>query len=169
MKKTITILIFLISALAFSQDIKLKKGEILVDDKAWLNYDGCGGFSRSCSLMMTSDKQEVVYMKFVNIPGAEPITNYNKTGDLTYIEVKFLGLNSSIELKESFKKAITIIYNSKCINEDGTFDEDKVLRLVEKYGTPFSDRLKNTTNNNNNTIIIKEEPRGSGVNINIRR
>ena len=68
MKKTITILIFLISAIAFSQDIKLKKGEILVDDKAWLNYDGCGGFSRSCSLMMTSDKQEVVYMKFVNIP-----------------------------------------------------------------------------------------------------
>ncbi len=169
MKKTITILFVLISAFAFSQDIKLKKGEILVDDKVWLNYDGCGGFSGSCSLMMVSDKQEIIYMKFIRIPGAEPITNYNKTGELTYIEVKFLGLNASIELKESFKKAISIIYNSKCINEDGTFDDDKVLRLVEKYGTPFSSRLK-STNNTNNTIIIKEEPaRGSGVNINIGR
>ena len=171
MKKTITILFFLISTFAFSQDIKLKKGEILVDDKAWLNYDGCGGFSGSCSMMMISDKQEIVYMKFVKIPGGEPITTYNKTGELTYIEVKFLGLNRFIELKESFKKAITIIYNSKCINEDGTFDEDKVSRLIEKYGTPFSDRLRSTTNNNTtNTVIIKEEPsRGSGVNINIGR
>ncbi|WP_293892518.1 hypothetical protein [Flavobacterium sp.] len=170
MKKTITLLLFVISSLTYSQDIKLKKGEILVDDKAWLNYEGCGGFSASCSMMMMTDKQEIVYMKLITVPGAEPITNYNKTGELTYIEVKFLGLKSSIELNNvSFKKVINIIYNSKCINEDGTFDEDKVLRLVEKYGTPFSDRLRSTTNTNN-TIIIKEEPaRGSGVNINIGR
>ncbi|HNP31903.1 MAG TPA: hypothetical protein PKN96_01275 [Flavobacterium sp.] len=170
MKKTITILFFLISALVFSQEIKLKKGEILVDDKAWLNYDGCGGFSANCSLMLTSNKEEVIYMKFVRVPGVEPITNYNKTGDLTYIEVKFLGVNRSIELENvTFKKIITIIYNSKCINDDGSFDEDKVQRLIEKYGTPCSDRLNKTTTNNN-TIIIKEEPsRGSGININLGR
>jgi hypothetical protein len=171
MKKTITVLFFLVSVFTFSQEIKLKKGEILVDDKVWLNYEGCGGFSASCSLMMVSDKQEIIYMKFIRIEGAEPITSYNKTGELTYIEIKFLGLNKFIELDGSFKKAVNIIYNSKCINEDGTFDEDKVLRLIEKYGTPFSDRLRsnNNNNNNNNTVIIKEEPRGSGVNINIGR
>ena len=171
MKRVFTILFLIVSLFTFSQDIKLKKGEILVDEKVWLNYDGCGGFSGSCSLMLISNKEEVIYMKFVKVPGAEPITNYNKTGDLTYIEIKFLGINRSIELDMSFKKAITIIYNSKCINADGTFDEDKVQRLIEKYGTPFSDRLNKTTTNTN-TIIIKEEPReprGSGVNINIGR
>ena len=158
----------MVSFLGFSQDIKLKKGEVLVDDTTWLNYDGCGGFSQSCSLMMTSNKEEVIYMNLVIVPGVEPITNYNKTGDLKYIEVKFLGLNKTIELDLTFKKAISIIYNSKCLNADGTFDEEKVERLVEKYGTPFSDRLNKTTNNTN-TIIIKEEPRRSGVNINIGR
>jgi hypothetical protein len=168
MKRVFLLLVLMISFLGFSQDIKLKKGEVLVDNKAWLNYDGCGGFSQSCSLMMTSNKEEVIYMNLVIVPGVEPITNYNKTGDLKYIEVKFLGLNKTIELDLTFKKAISIIYNSKCVNADGTFDEEKVERLVEKYGTPFSDRLNKTTNNTN-TIIIKEEPRRSGVNINIGR
>ncbi|SFA97752.1 hypothetical protein SAMN05660845_1116 [Flavobacterium swingsii] len=168
MKNIFLVLLLIVSFLGFSQDIKLKKGEVLVDDKAWLNYDGCGGFSQSCSLMMTSNKEEVIYMNLVIVPGVEPITNYNKTGDLKYIEVKFLGLNKIIELDLTFKKAISIIYNSKCVNADGTFDEEKVERLVEKYGTPFSDRLNKTTNNTN-TIIIKEEPRRSGVNINIGR
>ncbi|MEC4003488.1 hypothetical protein OX283_002360 [Flavobacterium sp. SUN052] len=170
MKKAITFLVFFISLMGFSQDIKLKKGEVLVDDKAWLNYDGCGGFSQNCSLMLTSNKEEVVYMNLVIVPGVEPITNYNKNGELKYIEVKFLGLNRAIELDMTFKKAIAIIYNSKCINDDGTFDEDKVKRLIEKYGTPYSDRLsKTTTNNNTNTVIIKEEPRRSGLNINLGR
>jgi hypothetical protein len=170
MKYILIIFLSSFSFLGFSQDIKLKKGEVLVDEKAWLNYDGCGGFSQNCSLMLASNKEEVIYMNLVIVPGVEPITNYNKNGELKYIEVKFLGLNRTIELDMTFKKAIGILYNSKCINEDGTFDEDKVQRLIEKYGTPFSDRLnKTTTNNNTNTVIIKEEPRRSGVNINIGR
>lgn len=169
MKKIFTVFFLILTLKSFSQDIKLKKGEVLVDEKVWLNYDGCGGFSNTCSLMISSNKEEIIYMNFVKIPGVEPITNYNKTGDLTYIDVKFLGLNRSIELDVTFKKAISIISNSKCVNEDGTFDDDKVQRLIEKYGTPFSDRLNKTTTNNNNTIIIKEEPKRSGVNINIGR
>jgi hypothetical protein len=168
MKRELFIFVVLFSFLGFSQDIKLKKGDVLVDEKVWLNYDGCGGFSGNCSLMMISNKEEVIYMNLVIVPGVEPITNYNKTGDLKYIEVKFLGLNRTIELQMTFKKAISILYNSKCINEDGTFDEDNVQRLIEKYGTPFSDRLKTRTNNNTNTVLIKEEPR-SGININLGR
>ena len=168
MKRIFTILVLFISVVSFSQDIKLKKGEILVDDTVWLKYDGCGGFSNTCSVMISDSKEEIIYMNFVKVPGVEPITNYNKTGELSYIEIKFLGLNKSIELDNTFKKAISIIYNSKCIKEDGTFDEDKVQRLIEKYGTPFSDRLNNTSTNTN-TVIIKEEPRRSGININIGR
>ncbi len=168
MKNIILFFVLFISIFSFSQEIKLKKGEVFVDDKTWLNYDGCGGFSQNCSLMLTSNKEEIIYMNFVKVPGVEPITNFNKTGDLTYIEVKFLGLNKSIELDQTFKKAINIIYNSKCLNEDGTFDEDKVQRLIEKYGTPFSERINKSTTNNN-TIIIKEEPRRSGININLGR
>ncbi len=170
MRKIYVVLFSLLCFISYSQDIKLKKGEILVDEIVWLKYDGCGGFSNTCSLQVLADNEEVIYMNFVRVPGAEPITNYNKTGDLVYVDIKFLGLNASIEIKDTFKKIIGILYNSKCINEDGTLNEDKVLRLVEKFGTPFSDRLNQTQNNTNtNTIIIKDEPRRPGVNINIGR
>ena len=167
MKKSITALFLFISFFTFSQDIKLKKGKILIENKEWLNYDGCGSFNNNCNLMLISNNEEVVYMNWVKVPNAEPISNYNRTGELAYIQIKFLGLNASIEMKQTFKKAISIIYNSKAVNEDGSFDKDKVMRLVEKYGTPFSDQLNNT--NNNTTIIIKEEPSKPGVNINIGR
>lgn len=170
MKRFPVILFSLVCFLSSAQDIKLKKGDILVDGTSWLHYDGCGAFSSTCSLQLLSDKEEVIYMNFVRVAGVEPISNYNKTGDLTYVDVKFLGLNATIEIKDTFKKVIEIIYNSKCINEDGTLNEEKVLRLTEKFGTPFSDRLRPTQNTTNtNTIIIRDEPRRSGVNINIGR
>ena len=158
MKNLFTLIALITVVCGFSQEVKLKKGEVLVDERSWLKYDGCGGFNSNCSLMISSNKEEIIYMNLVKIPGVEPITNFNRTGELRYIVVKFLGLNSAIELENlSFKKIIEIIYNSKCVNADGSFDEEKVQRLVQKYGSPFSIRLNkmNQNNNSSNTIIIK--------------
>ncbi|WP_396195651.1 hypothetical protein [Flavobacterium sp.] len=150
-----------------AQEVKIKKDQVFVDEQHWLNSDGCGMFGSSCSLSNLSG-DEIIYMKYVELKGVEPITNYNKTGNVSYSEIKFLGLNVSIELQESYKKIIKILYAAKVVNPDGTLDEEKVQKLVEKYGSAFSARYNKSTNN---TIIINnnQEPQRSGVNINLGR
>ena len=167
MKKIITILVLLVSFLSFSQEIKLKKGEVLVDGISWLYYQDCGTFSETCSLL-DKNKEEIIFFKWIKVPDGEPRTPSNPQGNLTYVEVKFLGLNQVFEIQKTQKNIILLLYNSKVVKDDLTLDEEKVSRLIEKYGSEFSDRLNRTTNNTN-TIIIKEEPRRSGININLGR
>jgi hypothetical protein len=168
MKKIITFLILISSVFGFSQKIKLKKGDVLVDDVVWLKYQDCGSFDSTCSLM-GKDGEEIIFFKWINVPGVEPVTQYNKDGSLRYVEIIFVGQKKKIELQKTQKDCIEMIYNSKLVNEDGTLNQDKVDRLVEKYGAAFSDRLNKS--NNPSTIIINnnQEPVRSGININIGR
>lgn len=168
MKRIITFLILIYSVFGFSQKIKLKKGDVLVDDVVWLKYQDCGSFDSTCSLM-GKDGEEIIFFKWINVPGVEPVTQYNKDGSLRYVEIIFVGQKKKIELQKTQKDCIEMIYNSKLVNENSTLNQDKVERLVEKYGTPFSDRLNKT--NNPSTIIINnnQEPVRSGININIGR
>lgn len=169
MRKVISLLFLSISFLVFSQEVKLKKGDVLIDGTPWIKYQDCGTFDSTCSLL-NNQKEELVFFKTISVEGAEPITQYNKTGTLSYYEVIFVGQKMKIELQKRQKDIIEIIYNGKAINEDGTLNPEKVDRLVEKYGTPFSDRL-NRTSNNQSTIIINnnQQPQRSGVNINLGR
>ena len=72
-------------------------------------------------------------------------------------------------MQKSYKSIVELLYKSKVVNNDQTLNEDKVNLLVEKYGTEFSDRLNKS--NNGQTIIINnnQEPKRSGININIGR
>ena len=169
MRKIVTLFFLSISFFGFSQEVKLKKGDVLIDGSPWIKYQDCGTFDSTCSLL-NNQKEEIVFFKTISVDGVEPITQYNKTGSLSYYEVIFVGKKMKIELQKRQKDIIEILYNSKVINEDGTLNPEKVDRLVEKYGTPFSDRL-NRTSNNQSTIIINnnQQPQRSGVNINLGR
>ena len=169
MKKIITLLFLSISIFGFSQKIKLKKGDVLVDETVWLKYKDCGTFDSTCSLL-GKDGDEIIFFKWINVPGVEPMTQSNPQGNLRYVEIVFVGQKMKIELQKTQKDCIEILYNSKAVNQDGTLNPDKVDRLVEKYGTPFSDRL-NKSSNNPSTIIINnnQQPQRSGVNINLGR
>ena len=162
MKRILTLLVLFVSLVGFSQKIKLKKGEILVDDVAWLKYDGCGMLSANCSAMNLKG-DEIIFIKMID----------NPFDDTMYCEVKFLGMNAMVEFEHTTIKTIfEYLYKGKVVAEDGELDQEKVERFIEKYGTSVSIKLKQRSNNNTNTIIIKEEPReprGSGVNINIGR
>lgn len=149
--RAIFVLICLVALSASAQKVKLKKGDVLVDETAWLKYDGCGGWDSVCSLINGSG-EEIVFIKFIQ---SEPSTNmlFNKYGAPNYYEVSFLGMNRKIEVREFFKDIIQILYNGKVVAADGTLDEDRVNRLVEKYGTSFSDKLNRGSNN---TVIIRE-------------
>ena len=161
MKRIILILLFC-SFYGFSQDIKLKKGIVTVDNVNWLKYDGCGGWDQVCTLY-NSNGDEIIYMKLMNKPG---------TVDEKYWKVNFLGINKSVDLdfSEGFglinSKLLKKFYDAKVVNEDGTLNEERVQRMVEKYGTPFTDKA----NAPSTTIIINnndQTPKRSGVNINI--
>jgi hypothetical protein len=164
----IIILALGISFTGFSQKVKLKKGDVLVDEALWLKYDGCGGFDSTCSVSNLNG-EEIIFMNHVSIEGAGPVMKSGTRFDLTYYEVKFLGMKAVVEFEDdSAKKILELIYKGGLVQADGTLDEEKVQRMVEKYGTPVSDRLNRPTGNNQ-TIIIKEDQRPSGVNINIGR
>ena len=137
-KLIFTVFLFSLSFFGFSQKIKLKKGHVLVDEVVWLKYnESNGSFNTS---LINFKNEEIIFIKFVK--RGYDNTIYNKTGEPNYFEVIFLGLNKKIEIKDDTKEIIKIIFNSKAVNEDGTLNKEKVERLVEKYGTEFSDRIK---------------------------
>ncbi|HEY0047021.1 MAG TPA: hypothetical protein VGB44_09960 [Flavobacterium sp.] len=164
----LSVLCLVVSVVGFSQKIKLKKGDILVDEVVWLKYDGCGTFQSTCSILNLKG-EEVIFIQSYQLEGEAPISPSNSKGILYYMEVKFLGLNASVEFEDyTQKKVLEMIYKGKLINDAGELDEDMVQRFVEKYGSPVSARL-NRAKVNTNTVIIREETPRSGVNINIGR
>lgn len=134
------ILFSFFSLSCFSQKIKLKKGEVLVDEVVWLKYQDCGAFQSTCSLL-NKENEEIIFFKFISVKGAEPRTQANPEGTLRYVEISFLGEKKKIEVQKTQKDCIELLYNAKVVNEDGTLNSEKVERLVEKYGKEFSDRL----------------------------
>ena len=160
LRSVLTLLFLGICLTGFGQKIKLKKSDVLVDEVVWLKYDGCGMMQSHCSVMNLKG-EEIIFIKSIDSPFDE----------FMYSEVKFLGMNLMVEFERTSNKSIfEFLYKGKVVDENGDLDEEMVQRLVEKYGTPVSDKLNRTTTTNTNTIIIKEEPsRGSGININLGR
>ncbi|HEU0136696.1 MAG TPA: hypothetical protein VFQ50_05350 [Flavobacterium sp.] len=150
-------ILFLTAFAGYSQDFKCKKGNVLVDDVVWLKYDGCGGWDQMCSIMNLQG-EEIIYLKKF------PIENKK---DAYYWTVKFLGTQQTLELDYGFGTIngalMKKFYTAHVVNDDGTLNVDKVERMVEKYGNPYS------VNTTTNTIIIRDETPNSGVNINIGR
>lgn len=134
--KSILIVFFVsISLNSFAQKVKFKKGNILIDEIVWMKYKDCGGFDSTCSLINMKD-EELVFLKFIQ-RSSETLL-FNRYGEQNYYEVSFLGLNKKIEIREFPKDIVKIIFNSKLIDDNGALDEDKVSRLVEKYGNSYS-------------------------------
>ncbi|RZJ31317.1 MAG: hypothetical protein EOO48_02450 [Flavobacterium sp.] len=163
-KVFLTVILIGLSVSAFAQKVKMKKGDILVDDVAWLKYDGCGTFESICSILNLQG-EEIIFIKTYNLEGEAPISPSNPKGNLYYHEVKFLGMNLSVEFEDrTQKKILELIYKGKLVDEKGQLDEEQVQRFVEKYGMPVSARLNRKTSN---TIIIKEDSDDDRPKVNI--
>ena len=131
----------MISVFSFAQDVKLKKGDVIIDDVIWMKYKECGTFDSTCSLS-NKNNEELIFFKFYNIKNAVPSTQNNPQGMFNYVEIKFLGLNKSFEIQKRQKGIIEILYNAKVLNQDGTLNPDNVSKVVEKYGSELSKELK---------------------------
>lgn len=165
-KLILSLSIMLLALSVNAQKVKLKKGNVLIDKVTWLTYSDCGTFDGTCSLY-NANGDEIIFFKWISVPGEEPRTSANPDGSLDYVEIIFLGIDRKYEAQKRQKHIILDLYKAKVVNTDGSLNLEKVNRMLEKYGTPFSDRLNKTKN----TIIIKEESNsgsgGSGLNIKI--
>lgn len=167
MKKVLFFSLMIFSIFTFAQDVKMKKGIISVDGKEWAKYDGCGMFDENCSILKGDNEIAFVHNE-VNDPSLA--SRYRTNTTVTWSEVKFLGLNMVFEESETPKNLVKKLYKGQVFDEDGKFNEEKIARLIEKIGTPYS---KKYFSNNGQTVIINnnttsERPR-NGVNISIGR
>ncbi len=163
--KKFLLLTVIFSSLAFGQEIKMKKGIITVDDKEWAKYDGCGIFDQECSITKGDSEVVLAYHEVYDIAKRQPS---NPKGSVSWVEVKLLGTKKSFEYEGTPKNVAKVLYKNNIFNEDGSFNEEKIDLLVEKYGMPFSAQYYQ--NSPNQTIIInnkEEQPAPSGINIKI--
>lgn len=146
-KNTLTLLLLLTSFFyCFSQKIKLRNGEVLVDNMVWLRY--LDGGIRTCSLLNLHG-EELVFINNISTSSTN-VSYYGVTETYdSYYEVKFLGTRTYFEIRSSLKKIMQILYASRVIDTEGRLDKEQAARLVEKYGTSISDAAENRNNNIN--------------------
>lgn len=156
-KSILLALILLISLASFGQDINFKKGIISIDGKECLKYD-----SDSNNVTYQNLKgEDIMILKFMRPDG---------TQESLYTKVIFIESHQEFTSKSYiFTKKVLIeklLKSNTLVN--CSLDEEKVRTFVLKYDEKVEDRLKSNTTNTN-TVIIKEEPRRSGLNINLGR
>ncbi|NMH28358.1 hypothetical protein [Flavobacterium silvaticum] len=162
MKKFLGIIALFISIATTAQKVKIKKTDVIVDDVAWLKIDE----TSSTMSLMNAAGDEIIFVKYKEFMGVTAVTSTNMNGSVGFWEISFLGQNKKIEIQHYKKEVLRLLYAGKVVNEDGTLNTEKVDRMVEKYGTPYSDQYNGGSDK---TIIIKDESPKSGVNINIGR
>jgi hypothetical protein len=111
-----------------AQKISIKKDIAYLDDKEFLTLDGCGLFDNGCSYRNLKG-EEIIFVTGADDP---------RDSRYRYSTVKFLGLNQTIEVRETNKGIIKILVANNAIDADGQLDPEAVNRIVEKYGNEIS-------------------------------
>ncbi|WP_396157044.1 hypothetical protein [Flavobacterium sp.] len=121
------ILLSISAQFTFAQKIKIKDNIAYVDEKPFLKVSDCGIFKEECSIS-NLDGKEIIFL--------DNLTDPRRPG--TYFRAVFIGLNTTIEIKQSLKTLLEILYKNKVVGDDGTLIRDNVKILFEKYGNRIS-------------------------------
>lgn len=153
MKKIILILVLISTSFIFSQEIDFKKGLITVDGKECMKYES----SASNVTYQNLNGDDLIILKFIRVNGEL----YTK---VIFVESRqeFTSQNYIFTKKTLIEKLIKSNTLVEC-----SLNEEKVNTFVLKYDEKVEERYNKSTTTN--TVIIKEEPRRSGVNINLGR
>lgn len=153
MKKIILILFLFSTSFIFSQEIDFKKGIITVDGKECMKYES----SASNVTYQNLNGDDLIILKFIRVNGEL----YTK---VIFVESRqeFTSQNYIFTKKNLVEKLIKSNTLVEC-----ALNEEKVSTFVLKYDEKVEERYNKSTTTN--TVIIKEEPRKSGVNINLGR
>jgi hypothetical protein len=121
------ILVSLSTQFTLAQKIKVKDNIAYVDEKPYVKVSDCGMFKEECSISNLEGK-EIIFVNNLKDP--------RRPG--TYFRVVFIGLNTTIEIKQTMKPLLETLYANKAIGEDGTLIPENVKILSEKYGNRIS-------------------------------
>jgi hypothetical protein len=127
--KTLLILttITLSSQFSLAQKVKIKDNIAYVDDKPYLKVSDCGMFKEECSIS-NLDGKEIIFI--------DNLTDPRRPG--SYFRVVFIGLNTTIEIKQLMKAFVETLYKNNAVGPDGKLIPENVKILLEKYGNNIS-------------------------------
>lgn len=127
-----------ISSLAFGQNVKFKKGNILVDDKKCMKYDS----DVLADTFKNKEGEDVIILRYITT-----------SNDVKYNKVIFV--NSKKKLSASnyifTKKALFERLLKDNVIKDCEVQDDKVDNFILKYDEKVEERLNNTS-----TVIIQQ-------------
>lgn len=112
---------------SFAQKVKIKDNIAYVNDIPYVKVSDCGMFKEDCSISNLEGK-EIIFI--------DSLTDPRRPG--TYFRVAFLGLNMSIEIKQTMKTFVETLYKDRVIDAEGKLVAERVKILVEKYGSRIS-------------------------------
>lgn len=125
--------LFTFTQISFAQKIKIKNEIATVDGVEFLKIKK----DKSDKVITNLNDKELIFIRiFADTRLSAP--QYS-----TYHKLIFIGLNKTIEIKESDKNIIEILYKNKAIDENGNLNDDAISLLVEKYGNEISPQINN--------------------------
>jgi len=136
-KLSITAVLFVISFLSYSQDVKFKKDKVLVDKKEFLSFEKGGTFGavNYDLLELNSNKRIIVLVQ--NDGG----THMDVTDD--YTQIKFLELGNKAEISGGdLRQAIKLLLKNEVLKPDGTIDTSKIELFIKNYDEKITERTQ---------------------------
>ena len=133
--KLLLLLLLSISYSAFSQNVKLKKNKLILDDKEIMNYE-LKNYSHEIHLYNLNTNDEEIFIFY-----HDNETRENRGDD--YLKIFFIKSNKKLEVAlpfDSWKQRVKFLIENNVIDKDGNLIEDKIDLFVLKYNEDISKR-----------------------------
>lgn len=110
-----------------AQKVKIKDNIAYVNDNPYVKVSDCGIFKEECSVS-NLDGKEIIFI--------DSLTDPRRPG--TYFRAVFIGLNTTIEIKQTMKAFVETLYKNHAVDGEGKLSPEGVKILSEKYGNRIS-------------------------------
>ena len=115
------------SQYTIAQKVRIKDKIAYVDDKPYVKVSDCSVFREECSISNLEGKQ-IIFM--------DNLADPKRPG--TYFRAVFIGLNSTVEIKQTMRPFVATLYKNNIVGPDGKLIPENVKILLEKYGSHLS-------------------------------
>ncbi|KIX22692.1 hypothetical protein SY27_02390 [Flavobacterium sp. 316] len=133
--KLLLLLLLSINYSVFSQNVKLKKNKLILDDKEIMNYE-LKNYSGEIHLYGLNTNDEEIFIFYHD-------NETRETRDDDYLKIFFIKYNKKLEVAQPFdswKQRVKFLIENNVIDKDGNLVEDKIDLFVLKYNEDISKR-----------------------------
>lgn len=142
MKTGLFLLIFLgffaHQSMAQKTKIKIKDDIASVDGTDYIQMKKVSGVN-AVSVYEMGSEDEIIFVRWMSYNDPSEVSNANPKGAVRWVELKFLNLDLICEVDSRGKKGLIKLFLENNLFVNGSLDQDAVSKLVEKYGSTFSE------------------------------